>query len=342
MTEPVAYATRNTQHATRITHYALRNPLLLALLIGLLLAAEPGRRSAEFSRYMGLPESRNLANAWLQAQLRAGHRAAVELHPWQECAPPPYACPAPDVYARNAPLTEQAPAWYAAHGYEYVMLVGIQNAIVGDPDKEGPRPAAQLAPFLTLPVVQEWPGDRGGAKGPDVRVLRTAAGLTALAGVTQSGAQFGALAELWGYALAPLPTAGATWDPAAAAGPPAGPYHAGAAVGVQLYWRALPDYATAPGNWTVALHLADGAGTTVAQVDVVPISSGRRRPVQDWYPQEFLTGAYNISLPPRLAPGTYRLTLALYDAPAGRALPAQLPGRPPTSTLTLGTLAVAP
>jgi hypothetical protein len=111
---------------------------------------------------------------------------------------------------------------------------------------------------------------------------------------------------------------------------------------VQLDWRALPGAATTPGNWTVALHLTDAKGTTVAQVDVPPISSGRLRPVRDWYPNEFLTGAYNIPLPPDLVAGTYRLTLALYDAPAGRSLGVELPNQSPTAALDLGAIPVAP
>jgi hypothetical protein len=36
-----------------------------------------------------------------------------------------------------------------------------------------------------------------------------------------------------------------------------------------------------PGNWTVAVHLVDETGATVAQVDVPPISNGRLRPARE-------------------------------------------------------------
>lgn len=326
-------ATFNIQHSTRFTFYAS--------MLGLLLAAEPARRMINFDSYMALPESRNQAWAWLGAELQAGHRAAVELHPWQVCAPPPHACAAPDIHAPNTALTVQPPAWYAAHGYDYVVLSGPQSAILGDPERSGPRPPADLAPYLALPEVRRFAGDAGGEKGPTVLVLRTALAPGGPTGATRSGARFGALAELWGYALAPLATAGETYDPAASPAPP-GPYRPGAAAGVNLYWRALPGSAALPGTWTVALHLLDAAGRTVAQVDVQPISSGRLRPAREWYPGEFLAGAYNISLPATLPPGPYRLTLALYDAPAGPALRVQAPAQPSTAQLDLGTLMVGP
>ncbi len=319
---------------------AWRNPALIALILGLVLAAEPARRSANFTLYMAMPESRNLAWAWLQDALQAGHRAAVELHPWQVCAPPPYPCAAPDVYDPGTQLTVHPPTWYAAHGYDYVLLVGTSDAIVANPSAEGPRDPAQLAPFHALPLVREWPGDRAGDKGPDVWVVQTGAAPGAVAGMTPSGARFGAVAALAGYALGPLPTAGAAWDPAT--GPaPAAAYRPGAAAGIRLYWRALPGAATTPGNWTVALHLLNTGGATVAQVDVVPISSGRLRPVGAWYPHEFLAGSYDLPLPPTLAPGTYHLTLALYDAPSGPGLPVQpAGGGAPLPALDLGALQV--
>jgi len=307
----------------------------LAVGLAILLGAEPARRMINFDRYMAVPESRNQAAAWLSTALRAGDRAAVELHPLQLCAPPPFACPAPDVLAPNSQLTDRPPAWYAAHGYDYVMLVGSDIAFLGNPGATGRRPGGTLAPYLALPLVQLFAGDEEGGKGPTVRVFRTASS-PVITGATRNGAHFGTVAELWGYALAPLPTASTPYDPAA--GPPPGrSYRPGGAVGVHLYWRALPGGAP-PGKWTVALHLLDGAGTIVAQVDVEPISSGHLRPVRAWYPNEFLDGSYNIPLPGTLAAGPYQLTLALYDPDSGRTLAVQAPDPLPTPALTLGTL----
>jgi 4-amino-4-deoxy-L-arabinose transferase-like glycosyltransferase len=331
----------NTQHATRNRNHVSRfTPFLLALL----LLADPARRVINFDRYMADTESRNAAWAWLQGELQDGRRAVVELHPLQACAAPVGSCPAPDVLAPNAPLTARLPAWYAAHGYDYAVLVGDEVAVVGNNERRGPPGAA----YTNLPLVRLFPGDDGGGKGPLVRVLRVGSGLDGLAGYTRSGARFAPVADLWGYALAPLATAGDPFDPADRAPNPASTtggesvYHPGAAVGVRLAWRGLPDAAAQAGNWMVALHLLDAAGKTVAQVDIVPLSAGRLRPVAAWYANEFLDGSYNIPLPPDLPAGSYHLTLALYDAPAGRALPVQLPGGPTVPVLDLGQLQVAP
>ncbi len=322
-----------------------RTPNLITLLLGLALMVEPARRVINFDRYMADTESRNAAWAWLQDELHAGRRAAVELHPLQACAAPVGGCLAPDVLAFNAPLTAHAPAWYAARGYDYAVLVGNEVAVVGDNPRRGP---ANAVAWAALPVVQVFGGDPGGGKGPPVRVLRVGSGPAGLTGYIRSGAHFGTVADLWGYALAPLPTAGAPFDPAdlsaptdsRAPAPSAGSYKAGAAIGVRLAWRGRPGVAP-PGNWTVALHLLDPADRTVAQVDVLPISSGRLRPVADWYSNEFLDGSYNIPLPPTLPPGTYRLSLSLYDAPAGRALAVQAPSGPTGPALLLGLVVVS-
>ena len=327
-----------------------RHPLILdsefrtqnsvALLLGLLLIAEPARRVVNFDLYMADTESRNAAWAWLQGELAAGRRAAVELHPLQACAAPVGACAAPDVLARNAPLTAQAPSWYAAHGYDYALLVGNEVAVVGDNSRRGP---ANAIAWAALPVVRVFGGDEAGGKGPPVRVLRVGSGTDGLLGYTRSGARFGTVAELWGYALAPLPTAGAPFDPADRSAPPPvdTAYKPGAAIGVRLAWRGLPGAAAVSGNWTVALHLLDAAGQTVAQVDVLPISSGHLRPVANWYSAEFLDGSYNIPLPPSLPAGSYRLTLVLYDAPAGPALTVQTPGQAAGPVLDLGSVTVS-
>jgi hypothetical protein len=97
-----------------------------------------------------------------------------------------------------------------------------------------------------------------------------------------------------------------------------------------------------PGNWTVAVHLVDETGATVAQVDVPPISNGRLRPAREWMAGEFLAGSYNVPLPPTLPPGTYHLNVILYDAPNGPPLPVSSGGAAPTPALDLGPITVTP
>jgi hypothetical protein len=321
----------------------VRQPLLLAGVAGVLLGAEPARQMINYDRFMADPDSRNLAAAWLATELRAGHRAAVELHPLLVCAPAPWACPLPDIAAPFARLTDHPPEWYAERGYDYVVLQGKEVAQLDDPSQNGPRDPAQLAPYLALPEVAYFAGDDDGGKGPPVLVYRVGPGVDGLKGVSRNGAHFGDLAELWGTARAPLPAADVPFDPLTTPSPPPDtPYHPGAALGLNLYWRALRDGAHAPGNWTVAVHLSSAEGAVVAQVDVQPISSGHLRPVRDWFAGEFLAGTYNVPLPPTLPPGSYRLSVALYDAPTGPPLPVTTGPGPPTSDLNLGTIIVTP
>ncbi|MGI8586099.1 MAG: ArnT family glycosyltransferase [Chloroflexia bacterium] len=316
---------QRTQFVTHFAFYAL----------AILLVAESARVSVNFDLYMAATESRNQAAAWLAGELRAGHRAAVELHPLQTCAPAPWSCPEPDVFSPNVQLTHRPPSWYAAHGYDYVMLVGKETALLGSSEETGRRAGGTLAPYLSLPLVRLFDGDDEGGKGPTVRVFRTAPSPPTIAVATRSGVRFGGIAELWGYALAPLTSTATLYDPASDR--PSGPYRPGGAVGVHLYWRALPAAPATPGNWTVALHLLDSQGKIAAQLDPPLISSGRSRPVREWYTNEFLDSAYNLALPDGIPPGTYRLTLTLYDAPNGPALAVQPPGMAPTA-LDLGPI----
>ncbi len=314
----------------------------LAGLLGLLLAIEPAREMVNFDVYMNMTDSRNAAFAWLQQELRQGHRAAVELHPWLVCAPEPWYCASPDIYAPLQQLTDRPPQWYAERGYDYVVLVGKEKAILEQEDVSGIRPAAALATYMALPVVRYFPGDDNGGKGPPVFVLRTTLDpLASMRNVTPVQAHFGDIAELYGYTLAPLAKATDYYDPATEPLAPANArYNAGQAVGLNLYWRSLKEGKGDNRNWTVAVHVTDTKGAVVAQVDVVPFSHGRSRPVSEWYKDEFLDGTYNVALPPSLAPGSYHLTVSLYDAPTGPALPVTTTSTADQPTLDLGAITV--
>ncbi|MBF6612605.1 MAG: glycosyltransferase family 39 protein [Chloroflexi bacterium] len=320
----------------------LRNQLALAGLVALLLAAEPAREVVNFDVYMNMTDSRNAAFSWLQQELRQGHRAAVELHPWLVCAPEPWSCASPDIYAPLQQLTNRPPQWYAERGYDYVVLVGKEKAVLEQEDVSGIRPAAALATYMALPLVRYFPGDDDGGKGPPVFVLRTTPDpLASMRNVTPVQARYGDIAELYGYTLAPLAKATDYYDPATEPPTPAtARYKAGQAVGLNLYWRSLKDGKGDNRNWTVAVHLSDAKGAVVAQVDVVPFSHGRSRPVSEWYKGEFLDGTYNVALPPSLAPGSYHLTVSLYDAPTGPALPVTTSSTADQPTLDLGAIKV--
>jgi hypothetical protein len=314
---------------------------MLAGVIGLALAAEPGRQMINFDSYLAGPDSRLTAFTWVAERARAGRRAAIEMHPLLACAPDPWACPYPDIYAPLEQLPQRPPAWYADHGYDYVVLVGREEAVLEERSQSGPRDPATLAPYLALPVARHFPGDGEGGKGPPVTAYQVAPdGLAAMQGVSRVGARFGDQAELWGYALRPL-AANEAFDPAAPASDAA--YSPGGTVGLRLYWRALAAGTPATPRWTVAVHLLDGQGAKVAQVDVEPISHDRLRPVRAWYANEFLDGAYNLPLPPTLPSGAYQVRVALYDPAGSGALPVRPPGATgSTPYLDLTTINVTP
>lgn len=320
----------------------LRQPGILSSLMCFLLVAVPTYQMINFDRYMAAPDSRNLAFSWLLQELRAGHRAAVELQPWMLCAPTPWPCPAPDVYAPLQQLTNHPPSWYADRGYDYVMLLGEEKAVLENPDVSGPRTPHALASYLELPQPAHFDGDHEGGKGPPVLVFRTAPKpLDGIKGVTRLGVQFGDVAELWGYASTPLASVSDEFDPAVISVPVDNPkYKVGQALGLKLYWHSLKDGTDDTHNWTVAVHLSDQAGAVVAQVDVLPLSSGRSRPVHEWYINEFLAGDYSLALPATLTPGIYRLTVNIYDAPAGPPLPATLSGAEQLGGADLGEIVV--
>jgi 4-amino-4-deoxy-L-arabinose transferase-like glycosyltransferase len=92
---------------------------------------------------------------------------------------------------------------------------------------------------------------------------------------------------------------------------------AGQPLPVTLYWQAATELDV---NYTVFLQLLNGAGQIVAQVDLQPQAG--TAPTTTWLTGEILVDPYNLSLPPDLNPGKYRLITGLYDATTGQRLKA--------------------
>lgn len=82
----------------------------------------------------------------------------------------------------------------------------------------------------------------------------------------------------------------------------------GAAVPITLYWQveSPPDR-----NWTTFIHLLDGNGERVAQVDRQPLD--QMYPPTAWQPGTLLADPYELLLPVDLAPGRYSLTFGWYE-----------------------------
>ncbi|GEM_PF-1369657 len=84
---------------------------------------------------------------------------------------------------------------------------------------------------------------------------------------------------------------------------------------VTLQWRALAPLSQ---NYTVFVHLLDGADRVVAQRDSQP--AGGRRPTVTWAPGLVFNDAYVLALPASLPRGRYRLELGLYLQATGERL----------------------
>ena len=97
---------------------------------------------------------------------------------------------------------------------------------------------------------------------------------------------------------------------------------AGSALTLALDWRAL----TAPGaNFTQFLHFFAAADDRfVAGFDEAPFRG--RFPTSDWPAGHALRDEWQVSLPPELTPGDYRLVFGLYDARTLERLPLQVAG----------------
>jgi hypothetical protein len=100
---------------------------------------------------------------------------------------------------------------------------------------------------------------------------------------------------------------------------------------LRLYWRAT---ATLPQDYTVFVHLLDGAGQPVVQADAEPRDRGY--PTSAWVAGDVIPDDHVLNLPANLAPGDYVLQVGLYLAPNGPRLPL----KPSGDAFSLGVLRV--
>jgi hypothetical protein len=85
---------------------------------------------------------------------------------------------------------------------------------------------------------------------------------------------------------------------------------------VTLHWEALR---TLPADYTVFVHLRDGAGAIVAQHDAPP--QGGLNPTWAWLPGETVADRHVIPLPAGTPTGRYTLRVGLYELRDGGRLP---------------------
>ncbi len=296
---------------------------------------EPLRISRNYSNSMADPDSRNLAWAWMQEQMRTHVRFAAELHPYQ-------VQDWPDVLTFDVenpddphPLTMRPPEWYAQHGYDYIVL----NSNL----KDKQRDPAIWPGYQKLREVKKFAGDKEGGKGPTLTVLAANADgkidlhIPAMYSKDARLEDFGTLVA---YDIAPVTNTDVLVDPTAVS-PKQGVYKAGQAIGLNMYYRALRDGRPGDPNWQVWVHMVDPAtGNTVAQLDVPPLSGQWKQypgitqqphPVKEWHQGELLGGIYNFALPTNLKPGKYRIETGMWVPPDGPdAKVSYGPGEKPT------------
>ena len=108
----------------------------------------------------------------------------------------------------------------------------------------------------------------------------------------------------------------------------------GGLLDVTFYWQAL---AEPESDAMVFVHLVNGAGEIVSQVDAVP--AGGTRPASGWRAGEVITDSHRLPIPGDLPPGEYRVYAGLYEPGSGARPPVTLDGAPqPDNRVLLATL----
>src|SRR5262249_36903411 len=73
-------------------------------------------------------------------------------------------------------------------------------------------------------------------------------------------------------------------------------------------------------DYQVFVHVIDGAGRTIAQIDVAP-GGGDAPPTSGWLPGQQIAVPLPLALPDGLRAGDYAVTLGMYDPRTGQRLP---------------------
>ncbi|MFN2137386.1 MAG: hypothetical protein ACK2UK_15605 [Candidatus Promineifilaceae bacterium] len=90
----------------------------------------------------------------------------------------------------------------------------------------------------------------------------------------------------------------------------------GEETGLMLYWQSLVPTAV---DYDIFVHLLNGAGEIVAQVDRQPLSG--LAPTSFWQPGDIVRDPYTIPVPSDLPPGDYQIQVGLFDRQTGARLP---------------------
>ena len=268
--------------------------VILALLAGTLLGPQV-TATTWLLHYWSQPYTMVAAAEALRG-LPRGMRAAVELNPVQWAGDP--------VVFPVERLTDRSPEWYRANGFRYLVANSDHRSADDRAAYERLRAAAR--------VVAAYPERRAGLQpGPGGALLDLGEQLDAMLFARRT-IRFGDLVTLLGYEIRPGPLR-ARITPLEGAAVRELP--SGQPVQINLYWRAL---AAIDRDYTLFVHVLDQRGERVAQRDLPPRSADY--PMSRWKPGELVVDSADLDLS-ALPPGTYQLTIGLYDAANGARIP---------------------
>jgi hypothetical protein len=92
---------------------------------------------------------------------------------------------------------------------------------------------------------------------------------------------------------------------------------AGGIVDLTLYWQCVQEMDT---SYTVFVHITDSEGKIVGQWDSIPQGGGL--PTTTWVAEEVVVDAYNVPVALDASPGSYTLSVGMYDGRTGERLAA--------------------
>ncbi|MGH2458567.1 MAG: ArnT family glycosyltransferase [Chloroflexota bacterium] len=115
-------------------------------------------------------------------------------------------------------------------------------------------------------------------------------------------------------------------------------YAAGETLPITLYWKSQ---GSSPVAYTVFVHLLDAQSHVVGQRDEPPVHGSR--PTTGWVANEYLADEHDVSIDPKVAPGTYQIEVGLYDPSTGQRVATGTPdNRVIIGTVRVGAPAAAP
>jgi 4-amino-4-deoxy-L-arabinose transferase-like glycosyltransferase len=267
-------------------------------LLGVMAIIGPAININQQANLNAQPSARARATTYIEKNLPAGSRFYIE----------PYSVellPRDRYRVEGGSALKYPPEWYAANGYNYLVLSEAYHKESRETGKDsvkaaynalidGPRPAG-------LELEQDFPVNDTDKPGARIIILRTS-----LRTVTTNPQDFKIERPLRATLGSDIRLIGADFPDR---------IQPGKTLSVILYWETI---APPPRNYTVFVHLLDEKNKKVAQLDLQPL--GATRPTLLWKPGEITRDEYPLALPANLAPGDYRLVVGMYLAPNGPRL----------------------